>query len=294
MTRLRVTPAHRYGGDRWYVTRPDGTGVAWYDRAAGRVSLLPGVSADDVLAVLGPHLSGEVRVGPPAVPTAAELDRLALPCDDDLAPNRPGEELYGEGPHAGARAGGRVAGELLARRLVGERLDRLERVGWRILHSVPLPAVGAEPAPRDRPARSGGRAASGRPGGPGRLDHLAIGPAGVLAVRTLAAHRRRVRITDPEVRTGRAPGPARPDPLGGLDAVRDAAERASRTLATAVRPVLVVVGASRLVVRPVPRDVHLLHDSTIPELAALGGVLKRADVESLYAAARDRRVWAGA
>ncbi|MYV51146.1 NERD domain-containing protein, partial [Streptomyces sp. SID3212] len=77
MTRLRVAPAPRHSQDRLYVTLPDGTGVAWYDRSAGRVSLLPGAGREEVLAALAPYLSGEVAVGPPPVPTPAELDRLA-------------------------------------------------------------------------------------------------------------------------------------------------------------------------------------------------------------------------
>src|SRR6266508_3563893 len=48
---------------------------------------------EGVLQVLGPFLTGPVTVGPPPVPTPAELARLTLHPDDDLAPNRPGEAL---------------------------------------------------------------------------------------------------------------------------------------------------------------------------------------------------------
>ncbi|MFF2521515.1 nuclease-related domain-containing protein [Streptomyces liangshanensis] len=293
MTRLRVAPAPRCGRDRLYVTLPDGTAVAWYDRSAGRVSLLPGAGREEVLAALAPYLSGEVTVGPPPVPTPAELDRLALHPDDDLAPNRPGEELHAvldalpgvlgvdrAGPVGRAgradrvrRVGGPVPrrdprrAELLARQMVGEELERLERpfagAGPRVLHSVPLP--GADPAVR--------------------IDHLLIGPAGVLALRTLAARNRRIRIADPMVRTGFAA----PAPL--LGHLRDAAERASRALATAVRPVLVVVGASRLEVAGPLLGVRVVREAEVAALADPGGVLKPADVEAVYGAARDRRVW---
>ncbi|MYV57873.1 nuclease-related domain-containing protein, partial [Streptomyces sp. SID3212] len=164
-------------------------------------------------------------------------------------------------------------GELAARRIVGDRLDGLDRsagagVRVRVLHSVPLP--GADPAVR--------------------IDHLLVGPAGVLAIRTLPARDRRIRVADPMVRTGfSAPVPL----LGHL---REAAERASGALATAVRPVLVVVGASRLVVGPPPSGVRIVRDTEVAALADLGdpgGVLKPADIESLYARARDRRVWSG-
>ncbi|QXE39042.1 NERD domain-containing protein [Streptomyces sp. GMY02] len=158
--------------------------------------------------------------------------------------------------------------ELLAQQIIGDQLDRLEGVGWRVLHSIPLPGADA------------------------RIDHLAIGPAGVLAVRTLAAHGQRVRIADPMVRTGRSA------PLPQLRWARRAAERASYALATAVRPVLAVVDASEPSFRtgrtgtlPSPPDVRILRDTEIPSLASLGGVLKPADIETLYATARDRHTW---
>ncbi|NEA01956.1 NERD domain-containing protein, partial [Streptomyces sp. SID10116] len=93
MTGLRVVPAWRHGQERLYVYLADGRNVAWYDREASRVNLLSEESEEDVLDVLAPFLTGQVTVGPPPVPTPAELARLALHPDDDLAPNRPGEAL---------------------------------------------------------------------------------------------------------------------------------------------------------------------------------------------------------
>ncbi|MFD7893515.1 nuclease-related domain-containing protein [Streptomyces sp. NPDC059743] len=327
--RLRVTPVRVRGRDRLFVSLPDGTAVAWYDGAAdadspaggptgggqadgrfgGRISVLPGAAREDVLAALAPYITGEVAVGPPPIPTPADLDRLSLHPDDDLAPNRPGEALHAEldalpaperhgwfrrgtwgvgtwstgtwgrdtwptvlrrrDPHRGDpyrrdpyRRDPRH-GELLAQQLLGDHLDRLEAAGWRVLHSIPLPGAGAG----------------------ARIDHLAIGPAGVLAVRTVAACGRRVRIADPMVRTGRA------QPQPHLRWARRAAERASFALATAVRPVLAVAEASRLDAVPSSSDVRILRDTEISTLASLGGVLKPADIEALYATARDRHTW---
>ncbi|MFI6049552.1 nuclease-related domain-containing protein [Streptomyces violascens] len=264
MAGLRVTPVHRHGQARLYVSLPDGRSVAWYDRDTGRVSLLLDDRRDEVLAALRPYAVGELIVGPPPVPSPADLVRLSLHPDDDLAPNRPGEALLTEleryGPQHRFRADPRRR-ELAAQQLAGAALERLEGAGWRVLHSVPLP-------------------------GDARIDHLLVGPAGVLTVRSLATQRHRVRIADPMVTVGRAAS------VPCLRHVRHEAERASLALAAAVRPVLVLVGAERVELGPPGiRGVSVLKDSEIPDLARTGGVLKPADVESLYWTARDRRTW---
>ncbi|MCT9090868.1 NERD domain-containing protein [Streptomyces sp. ASQP_92] len=262
MAGLRVTPVHRHGQARLYVSLPDGRSVAWYDRDTGRVSLLLDDHRDEVLAALRPYVVGEPLVGPPPVPTATDLARLGLHPDDDLAPNRPAEALLGELERNGGahrlRADPRRR-DLAAQQATGAALDRLDGAGWRVLHSVPLP-------------------------GNATLHHLLIGPAGALAVRSLHARRHRVRIADPLVAVGRAA----PSPL--LRTARHDAERASLALAAAVRAVVVLVGAERVERGPAP-DVSVLRDTEIPDLAHRGGVLKPADVESLYWTARDRRTW---
>ncbi|MEU3602981.1 nuclease-related domain-containing protein [Streptomyces sp. NPDC006798] len=273
---LRVTPA----GDRLYVRARDGRIVAWYDREgggegargaaeAGRIRLVHTSLRAEVLAVLAPYVTGDVTVGPPPVPTPAELTRLALHPDDDLAPNRPGEALHaaldhlpppgrlGRDPHRAARA------RLAAEERVGASLDRLGGEGWRILHSLPLP-------------------------GGDRIGHLAVGPGGVLAVHTVPARRLRVVVANGELRTRFRLD----EDVPPLRLARRQAERAAHALATAVRAVLVVVDAARLeVIPPRPRDVRILRDADVPALGALGGVHKPADVESLFATARARQTW---
>ncbi|MFF3320715.1 NERD domain-containing protein [Streptomyces sp. NPDC002889] len=267
-----MTPASEPGRDRLYVTLPGGRTVARYDRGSGRVGLVAGGYGDEVPAAPAPGVTGDVTVGPPPVRSSADLARLALHPDDDLAPNRPGETLLTESegpavPGAGRAPGARRAGlrqvprraELAAQYRLGGEFGRLVAAGRRILHAVPLP--GADP-----------------------IDHLAIGSGGVPAVHTLAAHRQRVRIADPQVRTGRAA------PRPYLRPTRRRAERAAHTLATAVSPVLAVVGAARSEsVPPAPQDVRILRDDEVPVPARLGGVLKPSDIDILDAAARDRR-----
>ncbi|OSP26541.1 hypothetical protein B7767_41695, partial [Streptomyces sp. 13-12-16] len=116
-----------------------------------------------------------VSVGPPPAPPPAELARLSLHPDDDLAPNRPGEALLIDldrdpGPARRLRPDPRRRA-LVAERTVGEALDRTDGAGWHTLHSIPLP-------------------------GGDRIHHLLIGPGGLYAVHALYAHRRRVTVAD--------------------------------------------------------------------------------------------------
>ncbi len=267
MSGLRVIPAWRHGQERLYVCLPDGRNVAWYDREAARVNLLSDDRREDVLQALGPFITGPVTVGPPPVPTPAELARLTLHPDDDLAPNRPGEALLvaldrDPGPAHRLRPDPRRRA-LLAEQTVGDALDRLDGAGWHALHSVPLP-------------------------GGDRIHHLAIGPGGLFAFHTVYARRQKVTVADPMVALGRR------EPSALLRRVRADADRASYALTAEVHPVLVVVEPSDVSVTAPPREVRVLRDTEVAGLARLGGVLKPADVEALHAMARDRNTWRSA
>lgn len=198
------------------------------------------------------------------MPTPAELARLSLHPDDDLAPNRPGEALQvalDREPAAPRRmrpdprrmrARGGTGG--------GEALDRLDGAGWHTLHSVPLP-------------------------GGDRIHHLVIGPGGLFAVRALYARKQRVLVADPMVTLGRR------DPHPLLRAVRADADRASYALTAEVRPVLAVFAPSSLDITAPLREARVLTDTDLATLTRLGGTLKPADVEALHAMARDRHTW---
>ncbi|MEU2055275.1 nuclease-related domain-containing protein [Streptomyces bungoensis] len=264
MNGLRVVPDWRNGHERLYVCGPDGGNVAWYDRDAGRVNLLSETDREGVLDALRPFLTGPVTVGPPSVPTAADLARLTLHPDDDLAPNRPGEALLvalerDPGPARRLRPDPRRRA-LAAEQAVGEALDRLEGAGWRTLHSLPLP-------------------------GGARIHHLLIGPGGLYAVHAVYARKQRVLVADPAVTVGRHA----PEPL--LRGLRADADRASYALTAEVRPVLALVAPADVRVTAAPRGVRVLADADLPSLTRPGGVLKPADVEALHAMARDRGTW---
>ncbi|GGY44672.1 nuclease-related domain-containing protein [Streptomyces djakartensis] len=264
MDGLRVIPTWRHGQERLYVCLPDGRNIAWYDPEAARVNLLAEDHEDGVLRALGPFVTGPVTVGPPPVPTPAELARLTLHPDDDLAPNRPGEALLvaldrDPGPARRLRPDPRRRA-LAAEQRVGDALDRLDGGGWHALHSVPLP-------------------------GGSRVHHLLIGPGGLFALHTLYARKQRVTVEDPLVTLGRR----ETNPL--LRRVRADADRASHALMAEVRPVLALVEPAALSVPTAPGEVRVLTDTDVPALARQGGVLKPADVEALHAVARDRNTW---
>ncbi|MFJ2827431.1 nuclease-related domain-containing protein [Streptomyces sp. NPDC087263] len=264
MNGLRVIPTWRHGQERLYVCLTDGRNVAWYDRESARVNLLSEDRREDVLDALGPFLTGPVTVGPPPVPTPAELARLTLHPDDDLAPNRPGEALLialdrDPGPAHRLRPDPRRRA-LAAEQTVGEALDHLEGAGWHTLHSLPFP-------------------------GGDRLHHLVIGPGGLFAVRALYARKQRVLVADPMVTVGRR----EPHPL--LRRIRADADRASYALTAEVHPVLALAGPATLDITVPLRELHILQDTDLATLSRLGGVLKPADVEALHAMARDRHTW---
>ncbi|MEU9989882.1 nuclease-related domain-containing protein [Streptomyces sp. NPDC048045] len=264
MSGLRVVPTWRHGRERLYVCGPDGGNVAWYDRETGRVNLIGEDRRQDVLEALKPFLTGPVTVGPPPVPTPAELARLTLHPDDDLAPNRPGEALIvaldrDPGPAHRIRPDLRRRA-LAAEQTVGEALDGLEGAGWHTLHSVPLP-------------------------GGDRIHHLLIGPGGLFTVHALYARKQRVLVADPMVTLGRREA----EPL--LRRLRADADRASYALTAEVRPVLALAGPADLRITAPPRGIRILQDPDLPSLARLAGVLKPADAEALHAMARDRNTW---
>ncbi|MFE3555947.1 nuclease-related domain-containing protein [Streptomyces sp. NPDC059193] len=263
MKGLRVMPGGRAGRGRLYVNLPDGRAVAWYDRQANRISVLADDHREAILTALRPYLSGTVSIGPPPVPTAADLAGLALPPDADLAPNRPGEILLGELEHgpAGTRTRQRLRPYLAAQQRMRDTFDALEADGWRTLHCVPVPGLG-------------------------HIDHLLIGPPGIFCVRTVPGRRQRAVAGDLLLTVGRTD--PRPDPRW----TRRAAARATLALTAQVTPALAVVDASRVEVAPTLRDVRILQPGTAAaDLTSSPTSLKPPDIAALFTLSRDTRTW---
>ncbi|RSO31748.1 NERD nuclease [Streptomyces sp. WAC 06725] len=236
----------------------------------------------DAVADLGAEGSGE---GKREARYASDPDRLFLPPDDDLAPNRPGEALrvrLAEEPRARAALWwARLLGrrppqddwhrQLLGEQAVGTALDLLTAGGWYVIHSVPMPPAAV-------------------------IGHLLIGPGGVLCVGTHYVRGARVRVAEDAVRVSRGH-----QAFPYVRDIRQEARRASYVLTRScrfrveTRPVLAFVGAAEVTLDPALRGVRVLRDEReAPSLGQLGGVLAPARVERVYTVARNRRTWLAA
>ncbi|MEE4542013.1 nuclease-related domain-containing protein [Streptomyces sp. V4-01] len=269
MDDLRVSVWKRYGKDRLYVNRATGEAVAWFDRSTGRLEVHVDALRDAALDALAPYLA---TAPAPAVP---------LPPAFDLAANRPGEALRDKVDELSPGVLGRALARLLrlrteadpwrtglaGERVVGRELDRLARHGWRTLHSIPLPRLGAD------------------------IDHLLIGPGGVFTINTKNHRDKKVWVGDDSVRVDHG------DPYPYVRKIRREADRVSRVLSRGcpfpvrVYPVLVFVAPADLRTVPTLQDVRVLRDRELAALAPLAGVLTAGQIESAYAVARDRRSW---
>ncbi|MFI9719977.1 nuclease-related domain-containing protein [Streptomyces sp. NPDC052396] len=208
-------------------------------------------------------------------------ERLFLPPDDDLAPNRPGEALrvrLDAAPRSRnalflARLLGRRPAEdhwrrlLAAEQQVGTALEALTPGGWEVVHSIALP-------------------------GDARIAHLLIGPGGVFGVGAEPVRRGGVSVDAEAVHV-----PGERDPRPSLRRARQNAARAAQVLsrgcgfAVPVWPVVVLVGAARPDLAAAPEDVRVLTHRELPALATLGGVLRPERVDRIHTVARNRRVW---
>jgi hypothetical protein len=208
MTQITVTRWKRYGHDRAYAAGPDDVRVGWMDLTTGLVTIEEGADSVRVTAELqawnAQRLLGEgapvpalaAPVAPPRVadpPPVAELDEptpgTTGTTGTDLAARVPGElareharlewerqkrigvvpALLGKLVDAKSdERAWRVGAEGEER--VGKVLDRLTKRGWRILHSIPV-------------------------GDHSDIDHLAIGPGGVVLINTKHHPKAKVSVT---------------------------------------------------------------------------------------------------
>ncbi|QES48235.1 NERD nuclease [Streptomyces venezuelae] len=280
---LKVTAWKRYGHDRLYVSLPEGTAVGWMDRRTGEVKVLQAEYAEAITRALGqavPQATSPVP-GPRSGSSSPAIPPLrALAPENDLATNRPGEQLLGKVGPSELGPWGRFVAWLLRRKaaedswrtgLVGEQrvgreLERLQRQGWRVLHSIPLPRQVD-------------------------IDHLLIGHGGVFTINTKRHPQKRVWVGDNAVKVNGG----KPHPYPAKS--RAEAERARKVLEkhcgfpVPVEGILVFVDVAELNVVPTLSKVRALQERAVSALGPLSGVLTVAQVEHVYSVARDRSVW---
>ena len=307
---VTVTRWRRYGKDRLYLKAADGTAAGWVDGQTGEEHFPPtldpaplrqavvafrhGPGVDQQRA--GPPQQGELprpqapgTPVPPDIEAAPDVEASTMPAWGDLAAHVPGQlaRERAEAEAAAAREHSRV-GAFLARAFdaktderawrvgaggeetVGARLEKLERRGWHVLHSVPVGARESD------------------------IDHVLIGPGGVFTINTKTHPGGRVWVGRHAVRVN---GHTQPY----LRNSRHEAARASRLLSEAcempveVRPVLVFLTGTLLpnvTVKQQPEDVAVLDRMDIP------GAFRRArrrltdqQVEHIYDLARRSTTW---
>lgn len=304
MSDLTVHSWKRHGKDRLYVNLPDGTAVAWADRATKTVTIKIRTHQDEALALLRRHLGDGLIVGPtpspareprPAGPPqrprrpgpAAPNHRAERPASlpplspgDDLARNRPGARLLGTIAERGPSTAQRWRAKLLRQssewdnwytglegeRRVGRELHRLSPLGWRILHGV---------------EKSNG----------GDIDHLVIGPGGVFSINTKTHRGASVWVGDSMAKVnGGPPQPYAAASKAEADYVRKVLGRYC-DFDVPVEPVLAFVGAASLHRAATQYTVRIYQERDVAALGPLTGKLSPQQVESVYAVARHRRAW---
>ncbi|WP_433889349.1 nuclease-related domain-containing protein [Streptomyces sp. CA-111067] len=280
MGELRVSAWKRNGKDRLYVNQPDGTAVAWFDRKTGHLEVLADGLRDAILEALTPYLTRPAV--PSQIPSAQvpNVSQTSPPPSYDLALNEPGAGLRRKLEEVSLGPFARSLAWLFRRRteadswragLVGERvvareLARLNRRGWRTLHSIPLSPTND-------------------------IDHLLIGPGGVFTINTKNHPNMAIWVGDDSVTINHGPG--RPY----VRKSRAEAVRAASVLERGcgfpveVEPLLVFVKPASIKVAPTLHDVRALGERDLASFAPLAGVLRPDQVDAVYAVARDRRNW---
>ncbi|MFF3749518.1 nuclease-related domain-containing protein [Streptomyces sp. NPDC002018] len=200
---------------------------------------------------------------------------------DDLALNRPGDavrrKLVELQPNPFKRAFGRRrasselsswASGLIGERVTGRRVNRLRRRGWYVLHAVQWPS-GSD------------------------IDHLVIGPPGVFTINSKRHKGKSVWYGDNAITVNRTPTPH-------IAISQSEARRVARLLsrhcgfAVPVRPVIAVVHAAAIKVKNAAPPVLVVPAKEVDRaLMGLSPTLGSAQVEAVYAIARNARNWHG-
>lgn len=282
----------RFGHDRVYVARADGTALGHWDLAANVGSPETKESEAELRAAMTSWRSDQDSAGPEPVTVIAEPSEeaaAATPVVAEAAPTDLADVRAGAAARAQARAAKEAAPvrTMLARVLRVNNDERAWRIGadgeemvaarlakfagkdprWKFLHAVPVGERGSD------------------------IDHVVIGPGGVFTLN--AKHHPKAKIWiggDTMMVNGQRVPYVRNS--------RHEAARAARLLTAAcgwpveARGVVVPVNASEITVKAAPQDVTVVPRMQLHRwLRKQRVVLSDDQVEQVYAAARLSTTW---
>ncbi|MFC8454609.1 nuclease-related domain-containing protein [Kitasatospora sp. NPDC057223] len=285
MDEFTVGRWRRHGHDRLYVNqRGVDKALGWYDFKTGETVVRDERQRVTVENVLAAHLAtdpataaplpGRTPVSeerPPAVPyldlalnvPGASIRRKIDELEPSWLKRRLAYWLGKERTEAHTWAVG-----LRGERLVGGRLNRLRRDGWRVLHSVQF-SSGTD------------------------IDHLVIGPPGVFTVNTKHHRGAAVWQGDYAITVNRAATPY--VPVSQSESAKVARMLSARSgFSVPVQPVIAVVGAASITIGSALAPVLLLDGADVDRrLSGRSPQLLGDQVERIFAVARDSRTWLG-
>ncbi|MFI6153144.1 nuclease-related domain-containing protein [Kitasatospora sp. NPDC051170] len=275
----------RHGHDRLYVNqRGIEKALGWYDVKTGETTVRDESQRALVESVLAAHLkaapdSVELDSGRPVAPPLPPPS----PPGSDLAQNAPGDSIrrkirelepswikrrlaYWLGKEQ-TQAHTWAVG-LRGERVVGRRLDRLRRDGWKVLHSVQF-SSGTD------------------------IDHLVIGPPGVFTVNTKHHRGAVVWQGDQAITVNRVP--TRYAPVSQSEATKVSRVLSARSgFPVPVQPVVAVVGATSITIGSALSPILLLDGARVDQhLSGRLPQLRSDQVDQIFAVARDSRTWHG-
>ncbi|GGT35208.1 nuclease-related domain-containing protein [Streptomyces atratus] len=181
----------------------------------------------------------------------------------ELEPNRLKRQFVRWSPDPDRRS---WALGLIGERTTGRRLNSLRRHGWRILHAIQWPSKSD-------------------------IDHLAIGPSGVFTINSKRHKGKTVWYGDRAITVNRSP-------TRHVATSEGEARRTARALSSgcgfsvSVRPVIAVVGASKISVKNAAPPVLVVEGTQVHALlSGLTPVLTPDEVEQIFNVARRPETW---
>lgn len=302
MIQITITEWNRYGHHRGYAIDASETKLGHVDLKTGEVTLEDGVPAEPVTSQLvawARGLSQQMTVAPavfeappvlPVVPPEPEPIALAdanvaEPDWSDLAESKPGAAVREKAQqewdeyHARKPVISNIAKFLMmdtpdrswargadGEEVVGARLQQLEDLGWRALHSIPIGTRGSD------------------------IDHLLIGPGGVFTINTKNHDRAKVWVGERMIIVnGQKTDHLRNSRYEGKR-VSDILTRTT-PWSVPVTPTVIILADTYTVKRP-PPDVLVIRRRDVPShFKRLPAIYSDEAVSTIYDAARRSTTW---